>query len=95
VKLRTLPLHAFTGDRGFESISLQRGVRCEPDFLSPAHSPRGAVWEAMNILTAVDLHPNSPQISRLVAEAERALCRLTAELARDAELQNPSQHLHS
>ena len=22
-----------TGDRGFESISLQRGVRCEPDFL--------------------------------------------------------------
>jgi hypothetical protein len=25
----TLP----SGDRGFESISLQRGVRCEPDFL--------------------------------------------------------------
>ena len=23
----------FTGDRGFESISLQRGVRCEPDYL--------------------------------------------------------------
>jgi hypothetical protein len=22
-----------TGDRGFESVSLQRGVRCEPDFL--------------------------------------------------------------
>jgi hypothetical protein len=26
VKLRTLPLHAYTGDRGFESISLQRRV---------------------------------------------------------------------
>jgi hypothetical protein len=25
-----------TRDRGFESISLQRGVRCEPDFLSLA-----------------------------------------------------------
>jgi hypothetical protein len=23
----------FTGDRGFESISLQRRVSCEPDFL--------------------------------------------------------------
>lgn len=26
VKLRTLPLHIYTGDRGFESISLQRRV---------------------------------------------------------------------
>ena len=24
-----------TGDRKFESISLQRRVRCEPDFVSP------------------------------------------------------------
>jgi hypothetical protein len=30
----------FTGDRGFESVSLQRGVWCEPDSLSP--SIRGA-----------------------------------------------------
>ena len=29
-----------TGDRGFESFSLQRRVHCEPDFLSPTHSPR-------------------------------------------------------
>jgi hypothetical protein len=29
VKLRTRPLHAFTGDRGFESISLQRRVNNE------------------------------------------------------------------
>jgi hypothetical protein len=31
---------SLTGDRGFESISLQRRVHCEPDFLSPTHSPR-------------------------------------------------------
>jgi hypothetical protein len=37
VKLRTLPLHAFTGDRGFESISLQRRVQCEPGFLIRAN----------------------------------------------------------
>jgi len=28
----------FAGDRGFESSSLQRGVRCEPGFLSPTSS---------------------------------------------------------
>jgi hypothetical protein len=57
--------------------------------------PLLVVWEAMNILSALDIHPNSrSRIEGLVADAERALCRLTAELARDAELRNPSQHLH-
>jgi hypothetical protein len=61
--------------------------------MSIFEGPLLVVWEAMNILPAVDLHPNSPQISRLVAEIERALCRLSAELAKDAELRNPYLNL--
>jgi hypothetical protein len=36
------PLTNLAQNRRLESISLQRGVHCEPHFLSPAHSPRGA-----------------------------------------------------
>src|SRR5580693_2615933 len=30
---------SFTGDRGFESTSLQEGVRCEPDLLDHGYIP--------------------------------------------------------
>ena len=44
--------------------------------------PLLAVWEAMNLLSKVDLDPGAPQIRALVTDAEAVLCRLTMELAR-------------
>ena len=36
--------YSLTGDRGFESISLQRRVECEPDLASWNRSPRPVPW---------------------------------------------------
>src|ERR1700730_546156 len=38
-RLQELATSAITGDRGFESGSLQRGVKCEPDFLRRECAP--------------------------------------------------------
>jgi len=53
--------------------------------------PLLSVWEAMNILAQVNEDFNAPQIADLVANAEDALCRLTTELVRNAELQYSAQ----
>jgi len=61
--------------------------------MSLNRDPLLSVWEAMNILSEVNEYINSPQIAKLVANAENALCMLTTELVRDAELQNSAQCL--
>jgi hypothetical protein len=49
--------------------------------------PLLAVWEAINLVVEADVFPDAPHVSKLVAEAEEALFRLTIELARRAELE--------
>src|SRR5947199_2598234 len=48
-----------SGDRGFESCSLQRGVRCEPDFGGESHgispTPTQRRFSARNDLVILDL----------------------------------------
>jgi hypothetical protein len=54
--------------------------------------PLLAVWEAMNLLSKVDLDPDAPQIRALVTDAEAVLCRLTMELARRQIPPNVNMH---
>jgi hypothetical protein len=46
------------------------------------------VWEAMNLLAEVDTCPDTPQIKRLLSDAEGILSHLAIELARRAKLQD-------
>ena len=50
--------------------------------------PLFVVWEAMNLIIEADVCPDAPHVSKLIAEAEEALLRLTIELARRAELES-------
>jgi hypothetical protein len=48
---------------------------------------RACRLEGINLVIEVDVFPYAPHVSKLVAEAEEALFRLTIELARRAELE--------
>jgi len=54
--------------------------------MSPIRDPLLVVWEAMNLLSEVSQYSDSPQTVKLISSAERALCILTEQLIRDAEV---------
>ena len=55
--------------------------------ITSIRDPLLVIWEAMNLVIEADVCSDAPQISKLVAEAEEALLRLTIEVARRAELE--------
>jgi len=63
--------------------------------MSPIRDPLLVVWEAMNLLSEVGEYYGSPETVKLISSAERALCILTEQLIRDAEVspfQTPMLH---
>ena len=72
----------FIGDSGFSIKQLSIARSCDISQRSLL-----VVWEAINLVIEADVFPYAPHVSKLVAEAEEALFRLTIELARRAELE--------
>jgi hypothetical protein len=72
----------FIGHSWFSIKQLPMGT-----VMTSIKDPLLVVWEAINLVIEVDFFPDAPHVSKLVAEAEEALFRLTIELARRAELE--------
>jgi hypothetical protein len=64
---------AYKGDRGFESISLQRSFSCEPDF---------PLWSLARSVSAPSQLPEGPALNRLCSPQRRKV-----ELASDSSLE--------
>jgi hypothetical protein len=62
---------SLAGDRGFESISLQQGVRCEPDFLDQgcARAPANRWRRCGSTGCAIDFSKSKSQRDRFLAHA--------------------------
>jgi|HubBroStandDraft_6_1064221.scaffolds.fasta_scaffold600731_1 hypothetical protein len=59
--------------------------------MPPLIDPLLIVWEAMFLLAQVDADPDTPQVKKLVTDAELVLCRLTMELSKRMKHQYASQ----
>jgi hypothetical protein len=57
--------------------------------VAPTRDPVLTVWQAMNLLDDVDLQCETPEISNILAEAERILFSLVTALVRRTKETGP------